>query len=66
MKGMVDVCVGPMLPKEIINEIHFRLSRSPRRLVIDIRKQKKGEEKYPTTIYITKKDFEGKNQKEEK
>ncbi len=57
-RGMVDVCGGKMKLSEIVREIrHYTLTKSPTRMVVDIRRKKDG---YHAMIYIPKKCFEGK------
>jgi hypothetical protein len=57
MKGMVDVCGGKMKIGEVIQEIYNYMLKSPKRLVVDIKRRKKG---YYTKIYIPQSDFDKK------
>lgn len=57
MRNMVDVCGGKMTLDEVEREIKRYMLKSPRRMVVDIRRRKDG---YYTMIWIPKKDFEKK------
>ena len=64
MKDMIDVCCGRMSLKSVNREIIHYMTQYPtiKRLVVDIKRQKPryGKEGgYYTTIYMTKKDFNG-------
>jgi len=54
---MVDVCGGKMTLREVVMEIIHYMMKSPKRLVIDIRRKESG---YHTTIYLGKRDFKNK------
>jgi len=57
MKGFVDVCAGKMTIGEIVNNIIHYIAKSPKRLIIDIRRRDGKNGGYFTTIYLTVKDF---------
>lgn len=54
MKNMVDVCAGKMTIREVQREIYHYMLKSPKRLIVDIKRKMGG---YYTTLYITEKDF---------
>ena len=57
MKGMVDVCVGPMSSEDIGREISHYLNscKQPSKMVVKIERQ---ELRYFVRIYIPIKDFQ--------
>lgn len=65
MKGMVNVCTGEMSLDGLSREIaYYMLKSKPSKcLVVKIKRKKM---RYYVTIYIPKKDFDGKLQKEKK
>jgi hypothetical protein len=55
---LVDICAGPMKLEEVSNELkRTMLAKSPEYLVILIEKRR-DLQKYYSTLYITKSDFE--------
>lgn len=52
---LVDICGGPMTPKEIVRETEFYLRRNPDYLVVTSERRKDG--KYQTTIYVDSNNF---------
>ena len=58
MRNMVDVCGGKMTLEDVEREVrYYMLQKSPRRMVVDIRRKKDG---YHAMIWIPKKCFEAK------
>ena len=55
MKGMVDVCVGPMNIADVEREIQHYMQKAPKRLVVDIRLKKSG---YHVAVWLDKKTFD--------
>ena len=55
MFKMVDICGGKMTLGDINKEIIHYMQRSPKRLIVDIKRKKNG---YHATLWISKKDFE--------
>jgi hypothetical protein len=54
---MVDVCGGKLTLREVTDEILNYMRKSPKRLIVDIRREKDG---YRSTLWISRGDFKRK------